>query len=391
MMQIMGNSASCWELIAHASRTIVALGYHNIADINSNHEMVEEIHAAVAWCCQFDSVMSLLLLRPRSLPPLNIKISSLIKPEPSNPMSVFEVIEMEMIPVHERTLDLTLKLNAKKIVHTLKEEVAWLRTTMAQIYTLMDEVFHQVRDLRHELTMTDSPHSAPRDAPRHPPPLEISRVQVLLNSRHRPPPEPNGDHRPLRARRVPLERAQSPRMRKIHRGNRQTSRPLHRRLRSLPRLVRPLHPTPHLLANSHANPPNRTMLSYPLCPFFVVFCNVVGTSNAKDFQLLQDVTDGISELVSENKFVNRLHRLCTTLLELCKPVVQTALAEVAEVPAAFNADQQMEFLDVGAGFAGFEASSWNDQMMTDLFNAQPSLDWFNANVLDPDWVPGLGQ
>jgi hypothetical protein len=133
------------------------------------------------------------------------------------------------------------------------------------------------------------------------------------------------------------------------------------------------------------------MLSYPLCPFFVVFCNVVGTSNAKDFQLLQDVTDGISELVSENKFVNRLHRLCTTLLELCKPVVQTALAEVAEVPAAFNADQQMEFLDVGAGFAGFEASSWNDQMMTDLFNAQPSLDWFNANVLDPDWVPGLGQ
>jgi hypothetical protein len=129
------------------------------------------------------------------------------------------------------------------------------------------------------------------------------------------------------------------------------------------------------------------MLSYPLCPFFVVFCNVVGTSNAKDFQLLQDVTDGISELVSENKFVNRLHRLCTTLLELCKPVVQTALPEVVEVPAK----QQMEFLDVPGAFEGFEESSWNDQMMTDLFNAQPSLDWFNANVLDPDWVSGLGQ
>jgi hypothetical protein len=123
--------------------------------------MDEEIHTAVAWCSQFDCVMSLLLLRPRSLPPLNIKISSLIKPEPSNPMSVFEVIEMEMIPVHERTLDLTLKLNAKKIVHTLKEEVAWLRTTMAEIYTLMNEVLHHNRDSRHELTTIDSPSPSP--------------------------------------------------------------------------------------------------------------------------------------------------------------------------------------------------------------------------------------
>jgi hypothetical protein len=136
------------------------------------------------------------------------------------------------------------------------------------------------------------------------------------------------------------------------------------------------------------------MLSYPLCPFFVVFCNVVGTSNAADFQLLQDVTDGISELVSENKFVNRLHRLCTTLLGLCKPLIEThpaALPDVAEMPATFDAGQHMEFLDVGNGFGGFQTSSWNDQMMTELFNAQPSLDWFNANVLDPDWEPGLGR
>jgi hypothetical protein len=70
------------------------------------------------------------------------------------------------------------------------------------------------------------------------------------------------------------------------------------------------------------------MLSYPLCPFFVVFCNVVGTSNERDFQLLQAVTDGISTLVTENKYVNRLHRLCATLLSLCTPLVKTTFHNV---------------------------------------------------------------
>jgi hypothetical protein len=143
----------------------------------------------------------------------------------------------------------------------------------------------------------------------------------------------------------------------------------------------------------------RTMLSYPLCPFFVVFCNVVGTSDVKDFQLLQDVTDSISELVTENKFVNRLHRLCTTLLGLCKPLVHTsepinttspmAVPNRAVLPTHFNSEQQLDFMNTNNEFGGFPTSSWNDQMMTDLFNAQPSLDWFNANVLDPDWDPAL--
>jgi hypothetical protein len=142
------------------------------------------------------------------------------------------------------------------------------------------------------------------------------------------------------------------------------------------------------------------MLSYPLCPFFVVFCNVVGTSNAKDFQLLEDVTDSISELVTENKFVNRLHRLCTTLLGLCKPLIHTGststtastlgVPEKAVLPANLNSGQ-LNFLDTNNDFGDFSNSSWNDQMMTDLFNAQPSLDWFNADVLDPNWDPTLQQ
>ncbi len=146
------------------------------------------------------------------------------------------------------------------------------------------------------------------------------------------------------------------------------------------------------------------MLSYPLCPFFVVFCNVVGTSDARDFQLLQDVTDGISTLVTENKYVNRLHRLCATLLGLCKPLVHSSGSNDMHAPPpgmvnpSSTYGQQSTFgtaphvLDVAGGHNGndvFLASSWNDDRMWQLFQSQPSLDWFNAEILDPAW--GVSQ
>lgn len=145
----------------------------------------------------------------------------------------------------------------------------------------------------------------------------------------------------------------------------------------------------------------RTMLSYPLCPFFVVFCNVVGTSDPRDFQLLQDVTDGISTLVTENKYVNRLHRLCATLLGLCKPLVHTlGPNEQLQVPnpgletpleiyspsLTFNGGPDLLAGNNGSDNTnGIVPSSWNDDMMWQLFQSQPSLDWFNADILDPAW------
>jgi hypothetical protein len=141
----------------------------------------------------------------------------------------------------------------------------------------------------------------------------------------------------------------------------------------------------------------RTILSYPLCPFFVVFCNVVGTSDAQDFQLLQDVTDGISELVSENKFINRLHRLCTTLIGLCKPLIQSrvvttttvnnGMPETAIPPIDPNIGQ-LNYPETN-GHADDFLTSWNDDRMWTLFQSQPSLDWFNADILDPAWDLGL--
>ncbi|KAJ4359222.1 hypothetical protein N0V95_002389 [Ascochyta clinopodiicola] len=369
MMQIVGNPASCWELTAHASRTLVALGYHTITSNEAKDEYDEEIQTAVAWCAQFDSCMSLLLLRPRSLPPMNVKISSLIRANPLNQMSVFEIIAMEMIPVHDKILELTLAPASKKPGAPLQEEVAWLRKQMSDIYNLMQ------RDCPTVLL------ESVMDILLHWKCLEFKYFSTLT-SVHRLSPtvttEPSEREECLQSARKALE----------------CVKVIEATSKSLGHFIEGYDP---YLA--------WTMLSYPLCPFFVVFCNVVGTSNERDFQLLQAVTDGISALVTENKYVNRLHRLCATLLSLCTPLVKTSGSQDrsntnAAVPGFSaqpwtNPSTLSSMSDapdilgvtpgVGGSTDGFLASTWNDDMMWQLFQSQPSLDWFNADILDPTW------
>ncbi|KAH8722501.1 putative Zn(II)2Cys6 transcription factor-like protein [Phaeosphaeriaceae sp. PMI808] len=361
MMQMMGNPASCWQLVAHASRTIVALGYHTITDTDPKTDVDEEIYAAVAWCAQFDSCMSLLLLRPKSLPPLNFRVSLLIKPDPANPMTIIENIAMEMVPVHDKLLELTLEANARRPVHSLGNEVAWLRSTMANILRIMENKRpSHLFDARPDILL-------------HWKCIEFKYFSTLT-SVHRLSPSVTT---------VPLEREECL---KSARRALECIKIIEDIGKSLDHFIEGYDP---YLA--------WTILSYPLCPFFVVFCNVVGTSNVQDFQLLQGVTDCISELVSENKFVNRLHRLCTTLITLCKPLVQERISsgqgnivtytDVSEAPLLPTDDTSLALgvPNVNGNADGFITSSWDDDMMWQLFQSQPSLDWFNSDILDPQW------
>lgn len=47
---------------------------------------------------------------------------------------------MELVPVYDKILSLTLEINAKRSPPSLKAEVTWLRSTMSQIMTLMERV-----------------------------------------------------------------------------------------------------------------------------------------------------------------------------------------------------------------------------------------------------------
>jgi hypothetical protein len=160
----------------------------------------------------------------------------------------------------------------------------------------------------------------------------------------------------------------------------------------------------------HPLTPRRTILSYPLTPFFVLFCNVVGSSNVRDFELLQDVADSVSSLVAENNFVpvEKLHRLCNTLLAVCRPMVHGVSAPQASVTLApeesmtngrfFDgtiAQAEIDASDTLSSMSGLVegvgSAPWDDEMMSQLFQYQPSLDWFDSEILDPAaWELGSG-
>lgn len=71
-MQHLGNVKQCLTLNSYAARQIVALGYDRIRCIPARSETENEIHNAVYWCFYLDRTLSALLVRPTSLPNLNI-------------------------------------------------------------------------------------------------------------------------------------------------------------------------------------------------------------------------------------------------------------------------------------------------------------------------------
>jgi hypothetical protein len=144
-MHIIGNSTSCWNLTAYASRTLVALGYHHTDVLSSTSHGVEhkEIRVAVAWCYHFDRLMSLLLLRSPSLPPLNVDVASLVEHDRSNPASVFARVMLEMVPIHGKILEMTLESSSKRAAvpsSSVVANVEDLRSRMAKVYTTMEQV-----------------------------------------------------------------------------------------------------------------------------------------------------------------------------------------------------------------------------------------------------------
>jgi hypothetical protein len=76
---------------ALASRIIVSLSYHNITDTEPRNEVEEDIHASVYTCYYFDKTLSLLLLRPPSLPDLKVEPAQLIHVDPELPTSAMIV------------------------------------------------------------------------------------------------------------------------------------------------------------------------------------------------------------------------------------------------------------------------------------------------------------
>lgn len=84
-MQYLGNQSRCWMFVSYAAKVLVALGYHNITNPVPQNDVEDEIHACVYTCFYFDNTLSLLLLRPVSMPKLKVNPVDLVHMSPGLP------------------------------------------------------------------------------------------------------------------------------------------------------------------------------------------------------------------------------------------------------------------------------------------------------------------
>ena len=164
------------------------------------------------------------------------------------------------------------------------------------------------------------------------------------------------------------------------------------------------------------------MLLYPLTPFFVTFCNIVATSNLDDLQLLKEATSTVASIGEQFMFSMNLHKLLSQLIGLCSqlevPGRQTSSAnngddsfygETSSLPKVSHAvipeesqeNQQSQEATPSGQAAEIHANTslhmdhpslgqssdhdgskrnsiWDGGLLWELFNVQPSVEWFDA-------------
>ncbi|KAF2738810.1 putative Zn(II)2Cys6 transcription factor-like protein [Polyplosphaeria fusca] len=366
LLKTVGDPLTCWTLISAASRTAVALGYHNIRDVNPKTEHERDILIAMAWCCHLDKVMSFLFVRPASLPKMHVTPVQMVQGHHSNPMTYNFNAILQLVPMQERVLELSLGASSVLDPRAYKEEVAKLKDDMRICWV----------DLQQRKALVEPSMDLPVT-------LEWASNEFeywcTMTAVYRL--SPTVTTHPEREECVNCARTALALALDIERVGSQVDSETE-------------DFNPHL---------NWTILSYPLCPFFVLFCNVVGTSNREDFQLLENVTNVIATIPQTNKYAGRMKRLCTTLLGLCRPLVEaTYFGEMppllvpqtshpfqqahTPIPQAFNAEAGPQPTHGGMAMDeafGASYSPWADDLMWQLFQSQPSLDWFSADILNP--------
>ena len=138
---------------------------------------------------------------------------------------------------------------------------------------------------------------------------------------------------------------------------------------------------------------------HPLTPFFVLFCHVVATSSERDFQMLKLVAFGLDGLTHLSSSIAKVQNLFNSFIELSEGVVVSAPEKVMESGegqrgrpegqhTVQDSDSQMTIERAGLPTdeqMGLSLDISLDQQIANfdpvwgLFDAQPTLDWLDAD------------
>lgn len=135
-MQNQGDMSRSWTLTAFASRTLVSLNYHSIDSTTPFDETRTDIYGSLYTCYYLDKMLSVLLLRPPSLPKLKIKPGDLVRLNPRLPLSASVKIMVEFAQIQESVLDILNHTNRNDQVPIITNVLR----DMHEIHTLIKKV-----------------------------------------------------------------------------------------------------------------------------------------------------------------------------------------------------------------------------------------------------------
>ncbi|KAJ5565054.1 hypothetical protein N7513_001296 [Penicillium frequentans] len=363
LMQIRGEMFQSWRLAAFAAKNIVSLNYHTTTEIFPSTEQEHNIHLALVTCFYLDKSLSLLLLRPPSLPTLKIKPAELVCIDPLVPLTAIMKSVVELAQIQESAIDIILKrhsLNDKSHVALIEK----LSQDMFKIFVGLQErrLHPPYSELEYEWLAID-----------------FSYYAILTTILHA---NPNSAKGPFVRKECLLY-----------------ARKAFVALKTIQDKISIDGQIPETLPNVLT----WTMLFHPLCPFFVLFCNVVNTSDKEDFSLMRAITQGLQGSATTNPSIYKLHRLFSSFLDLCSPLLQrnydisqtqSLLSSIlGDAPAdrshtqlgnqllsdnthGVNPGQEQQRSSIGQT-ASYQAeeTAWGTDLVWELFDSQPWLGW----------------
>ncbi|CAI7572907.1 unnamed protein product [Penicillium palitans] len=378
LMRYLGNMTRSWMLTAQASMIIVSLNYHNITDPCPRTEIEENIHSCVFTCYYFDKTLSLLLFRPPSLPDLKVRPTQLIHLDPDVPTSAMIKGIVEYAELKSDLLNVLL--DTKKAIgdtekaNILSDLVARAHIIHSSMQTFRRRQEEQCPELWRQILLEW-------------PSMDFNYYSVLTTI--------------IQARSSVLK------SRLVCENCLYTAREAFTTLRALQEAfsshTNSIDSYPHFLT--------WTMLLFPLAPFFVLFCNVIATSNERDFDMIKNITDDLRQFAEANASIGKLYKLFSKFLDLCAPLIkgnpktsrseqpaaalsdantagntESQMTSYTDIPGrAANADQALVSLggtdSTGGGpTAPPSVEGWDDSLVWDLFDNQPSLGWADSEL-----------
>ncbi|KAI9035338.1 Zn(II)2Cys6 transcription factor [Aspergillus affinis] len=286
LMQSLGRANHSWVLTSYAARLIVSLNYHDISD-PSNGE--EEVKSSLYWCYYVDRTLSALLIRPPSLPNLQVSPTDLVRMDTSVPYTPLIRIIIDLSQIQDQLLDISL--HGK---HRSSSQVLAHCQGLQERMCIIHNNLQAGRDSIPELILSDWKS------------VDFCYYAILveiLRTRLRYAPSPLTHRECLSYARCSLKALQYLQEHVVNELD--------------------FAPYPFFLT--------WTMFMYPLSPFFVLICNIIGTLDKDDYHLICSITQGLAQF-TESPYVTKMLNLLASLQQLCEPLFQTVDSQDAPPP-----------------------------------------------------------